>query len=53
MLNTNLVWKDTMLLPVGSTADILLEVTNPGRWMIHCHIAEHLESGMKMAFTVN
>ncbi len=53
VLNTNLVWKDTMLLPVGSTADILLEVTNPGRWMIHCHIAEHLESGMKTAFTVN
>ena len=51
--NTNLVWKDTMLLPVGSTSDILLEITNPGRWMVHCHIAEHLESGMKMAFTVN
>ena len=32
--NENLVWKDTMLLPVGSTADILLEVTNPGKWMI-------------------
>lgn len=51
--NDNLVWKDTMLLPVGSTADILLELTNPGRWMLHCHIAEHLESGMMMAFTVN
>ena len=51
--NTNLVWKDTMMLPVGSTSDILLEITNPGRWMVHCHIAEHLESGMKMAFTVN
>ena len=51
--STNLVWKDTMLLPVGSTSDILLEITNPGRWMVHCHIAEHLESGMMMAFTVN
>ncbi len=50
--NENLVWKDTMLLPVGSTADILLELSNPGRWMIHCHIAEHLESGMKMVFVV-
>ena len=48
----NLVWKDTTILPVGSTTDILLEITNPGRWMIHCHIAEHLESGMKMVFTV-
>jgi FtsP/CotA-like multicopper oxidase with cupredoxin domain len=51
--NTNLVWKDTMLLPVGSSADILLELSNPGRWMIHCHISEHLESGMKTVFTVN
>jgi len=50
--NDNLVWKDTMLLPAGSTADILLELSNPGRWMIHCHIAEHLESGMKMVFEV-
>lgn len=50
--NDNLVWKDTMLLPVGSTAEILLELSNPGRWMLHCHIAEHLESGMKMVFTV-
>ncbi len=51
--NENLVWKDTMLLPVGSTADLLLELSNPGRWMIHCHIAEHLESGMKMVFVVD
>ena len=48
----NLVWKDTMLLPVGSTADILLELSNPGRWMLHCHIAEHLESGMRLVFDV-
>ena len=51
--NTNLVWKDTILLPVGSTADILLDVSNPGQWMIHCHIAEHLEAGMKMVFSVD
>jgi FtsP/CotA-like multicopper oxidase with cupredoxin domain len=50
--NENMVWKDTMLLPVGATADVLLELSNPGRWMIHCHIAEHLESGMKMVFEV-
>lgn len=50
--NQNLVWKDTALLPVGATVDILLEVTNPGLWMLHCHIAEHLEAGMMMAFAV-
>ncbi|WP_420632471.1 multicopper oxidase domain-containing protein [Candidatus Palauibacter sp.] len=50
--NPNLVWKDTALLPAASTTDILLELSNPGRWMIHCHIAEHLESGMKMVMNV-
>jgi FtsP/CotA-like multicopper oxidase with cupredoxin domain len=50
--NENLGWKDTALLPVGATVDLLLEVTNPGRWMLHCHIAEHLEAGMMMAFAV-
>jgi len=50
--NENLAWKDTALLPVGATVDILLEVTNPGQWMLHCHIAEHLEAGMMMAFAV-
>ena len=50
--NDNLVWKDTVLLPSGSTTDILLELSNPGRWMLHCHIAEHLESGMKFVFDV-
>jgi suppressor of ftsI len=50
--NDNLVWKDTVLLPTGSTTDILLELSNPGQWMVHCHIAEHLESGMKFVFNV-
>ncbi|HEX9705370.1 MAG TPA: multicopper oxidase family protein [Gemmatimonadales bacterium] len=50
--NENLAWKDTFLLPVGSVADILLELSNPGRWMLHCHIAEHLEAGMHMVFEV-
>ena len=50
--NDNLVWKDTVLLPTGATTDILLELSNPGRWIAHCHIAEHLEAGMKMVFTV-
>ena len=50
--NTNLVWKDTVLLPAGATADILLHLSNPGRWMLHCHIAEHLSAHMMMAFTV-
>jgi FtsP/CotA-like multicopper oxidase with cupredoxin domain len=48
----NLVWKDTVLVRTGETVDILLDVTNPGIWMAHCHIAEHHESGMMLNFTV-
>jgi FtsP/CotA-like multicopper oxidase with cupredoxin domain len=48
----NLVWKDTVLLPAPSTVDILLDVTNPGLWMAHCHIAEHNQSGMMFSFEV-
>jgi FtsP/CotA-like multicopper oxidase with cupredoxin domain len=48
----NLVWKDTVLVRTGETVDILLDVTNPGVWMAHCHIAEHDESGMMLSFTV-
>lgn len=51
--NENLAWKDTVLLPTGTTTDILLEISNPGQWMAHCHISEHLESGMRTLFTVN
>ena len=50
--NRNLVWKDTALVPVGSTVDLLVELTNPGDWMLHCHIAEHLEAGMRTVLHV-
>ena len=48
----NLVWKDTVLVRSNQTVDILLDVTNPGRWMAHCHIAEHNQSGMMFSFPV-
>ncbi len=53
VLEPNLVWKDTVLVRTGETVDILLDVTNPGRWMAHCHIAEHHESGMMFSFNVD
>jgi suppressor of ftsI len=51
--NENLVWKDTFLLPVGWTAELLVEMSNPGDWMVHCHISEHLETGMMAVFRVD
>jgi FtsP/CotA-like multicopper oxidase with cupredoxin domain len=52
VIEPNLVWKDTVLVRTGETVDILLEVTNVGLWMAHCHIAEHHESGMMFSFKV-
>lgn len=48
--NTNLVWKDTVLLGAGDVVDILIDMSNPGVWMAHCHIAEHLMDGMMLHY---
>jgi FtsP/CotA-like multicopper oxidase with cupredoxin domain len=49
----NLVWKDTAIIPVGSTVDLLIDASNPGAWMLHCHIAEHLQSDMMAVLHVD
>jgi FtsP/CotA-like multicopper oxidase with cupredoxin domain len=48
----NLVWKDTVLVRAGEIVDILLDVTNPGLWVAHCHIPEHHQIGMLFRFRV-
>ena len=50
--SNNLVWKDTVLVQVGDTVDVVVEMSNPGLWMSHCHIAEHLSAGMMFHFIV-
>jgi FtsP/CotA-like multicopper oxidase with cupredoxin domain len=50
--NDHFVWKDTVLVPTGFVTEILLELSNPGKWMLHCHVAEHIETGMRMVFDV-
>jgi FtsP/CotA-like multicopper oxidase with cupredoxin domain len=52
VVEPNLVWKDTVLVRTGQTVDILFDVSNPGLWMAHCHIAEHMQSGMMFSFNV-
>jgi FtsP/CotA-like multicopper oxidase with cupredoxin domain len=49
---TNLVWKDTAIMPAGETVVLVVDMANHGRWMIHCHIAEHLGAGMMGVFVV-
>ena len=50
--NENLVWKDTGLVPAGETVDLLVDMANPGTWLLHCHVAEHMGAGMMTAFVV-
>jgi FtsP/CotA-like multicopper oxidase with cupredoxin domain len=44
--NTQPAWKDTVLVPTGGVVELLVRLDNAGPWMLHCHIAEHLETGM-------
>jgi suppressor of ftsI len=48
----NMVWRDTVIVPVGSTLDLLIEMANPGDWMLNCQIPEHVGSGMSISMRV-
>lgn len=50
--NNNLVWKDTTLIQTGDIAELFVQMENPGDWVIHCHIPEHMEAGMMSEFKV-
>jgi FtsP/CotA-like multicopper oxidase with cupredoxin domain len=41
----DLVWKDTVLVGAGEVVNTWFDVSSAGRWLAHCHIAEHIESG--------
>lgn len=38
--------KDTLLLPPMAAVDVDFLADNPGRWLLHCHNAYHMEAGM-------
>jgi hypothetical protein len=39
--------------PQNPLLGLLMEVSNPGSWTAHCHIADHLEGGMMLSFQVH
>ncbi len=45
-------WLDTVLINAQQTARIAFVADNPGKWMIHCHMLEHQETGMAAWFEV-
>ncbi len=52
MRDPEISWKDTYLVGRGETVDLLLDASNPGKWMAHCHISEHLEDMMMFNYRV-
>lgn len=50
--NDDLQWKDTALVRPGEKIELLIDMSNPGMWLAHCHIAEHMHAGMMFAFEV-
>jgi len=40
------VWRDTLLVSPREQVRFAFVADNPGRWLIHCHIPEHMEAGM-------
>lgn len=39
-------WQDTVLMAPRERAEIAFVADNPGDWMFHCHILEHMAAGM-------
>lgn len=43
---------DTFLLGRNETAEVALVADNPGTWMFHCHVIDHMETGLMGAISV-
>jgi FtsP/CotA-like multicopper oxidase with cupredoxin domain len=39
-------WQDTVLMAPRENVEIAFVADNPGSWMFHCHILEHMAGGM-------
>ena len=46
-------WHDTLLVEPDETADIAFVADNPADWMLHCHVTDHQESGMRAVIRVS
>jgi FtsP/CotA-like multicopper oxidase with cupredoxin domain len=45
-------WRDTVLLESMQRVEVALVADNPGKWLLHCHMLEHVVSGMVTWFQV-
>lgn len=47
------VYADVAELLPGSMKTADMRADNPGRWMYHCHVADHIKAGMIAMYTIN
>jgi len=45
-------WRDTALFSRGEQGSMAFIADNPGKWLIHCHMVEHMAGGMVTWFEV-
>jgi FtsP/CotA-like multicopper oxidase with cupredoxin domain len=41
-----LAWRDTLMMDRQQRIKVAFVADNPGKWMLHCHMLEHQETGM-------
>ena len=46
------VWRDTALFDRGEQGAMQFIADNPGKWLLHCHMVEHMSGGMMTWFEV-
>jgi FtsP/CotA-like multicopper oxidase with cupredoxin domain len=40
------IWQDTVVVNRRERVEVAFVADNPGGWMFHCHILEHMAAGM-------
>jgi FtsP/CotA-like multicopper oxidase with cupredoxin domain len=43
---------DTIELVPGSMVTVDMKADNPGEWMLHCHVADHIDAGMLTTYEI-
>jgi FtsP/CotA-like multicopper oxidase with cupredoxin domain len=44
--------RDTYLMGPKEKAELIFLANNPGQWLLHCHMLEHMASGMGAVISV-
>jgi FtsP/CotA-like multicopper oxidase with cupredoxin domain len=45
-------WLDTVLLEAEDRVEVAFVADNPGDWLFHCHVLEHMQAGMSAVVRV-